>query len=173
MGRVGEHSGLEDGGQVGGGHAVEVGLGGKDGQEVENVEQQLSVERRELLDELLVGNDCSLPVKPTFPVDLDGGLFPVRTPMTMSQWLPEALVELQRHNGLRQLVEVAAQDVGGVVDGVAGPVESLSEAVWGVEYLLEVLDALCRAAQPEDAFDVGGCKSIRINRHHVNSIIKK
>lgn len=46
VGRVREHSGLEDGGQVGGGHAVEVGLGGKDGQEVEDVEQQLSVERR-------------------------------------------------------------------------------------------------------------------------------
>ena len=34
---MGEHSGLENGGQVGRGHAVLIGLGGEDGQEIQNI----------------------------------------------------------------------------------------------------------------------------------------
>lgn len=54
---VGEHAGLKDGGEVSGRHAILIGFGSKDGQEIENVEQQLLIERRQVANQLLVGGD--------------------------------------------------------------------------------------------------------------------
>lgn len=39
--------------------------------------------------------------------------------------------------------------------GVAHPIQAFSIPLGGVEYLLEILDALCRTVEAENAFDVG------------------
>lgn len=49
---------------------------------------------------------------------------------------------LQGNYGFRQIVEVAAQNVGGIVYGVARPVQALSVSWWSVEGELELLDPL-------------------------------
>ena len=52
-----EETGLEDGSKIGSGHFVQIGFGRKDGKEIENVQKQLTVERRQLGDEVLVDTD--------------------------------------------------------------------------------------------------------------------
>jgi hypothetical protein len=42
-------------------------------------------------------------------------------PCCPAQWFPELLVEIQRNDRLGEIVEVAAQDVGGIVDSVTVP----------------------------------------------------
>jgi hypothetical protein len=51
---MGEQSGLEDGGQIARIHPILVGFGSEDRQEVENIQEQLLVQRGELSNELLV-----------------------------------------------------------------------------------------------------------------------
>lgn len=75
-----------------------------------------------------------------------------------SQGLPEAFVEVERDDGFGELVEIAAQDICGIVYGVAGPVETLAIAIGRVEYRLKVLDTLCRATESKDSLDVDGCR---------------
>lgn len=79
----------------------------------------------------------------------------------------ELVVEVERNDGLRKLVEVPAEDVCGIMDRVATPIQALTIALWGVEGFTKFLDALLRAAEPEDALDVG-CWTILL----VNSNIK-
>ena len=55
--RVGQNSGLEDGSKVGRGHFVNIRFGSKDSEQVEDVEKQLAVERRQLLDTVLIDAD--------------------------------------------------------------------------------------------------------------------
>jgi hypothetical protein len=59
-----------------------------------------------------------------------------------SQWGSESLVEIEGHDGFRQLIEVSSQDVGSVVDSVASPIEALAISIGRVEGCLEVFDAL-------------------------------
>lgn len=148
---VGQHARLEDGGQIGGGHAILVGLGGKDGKEVEDVEQELLIQGRQFADQLLVGGDGLGVVKVLVRSAVgQGGV------LVDAQGFAEALVELEGDDGFGELIEVAAEDIGGVMDGVAGPVEAFSIALGGVKDVLEILDALGGAVEAEDAFDIGG-----------------
>lgn len=45
---------LEDSREVGGGHSVEIRLGCENREEIENIQKELSVERRQVFDELLI-----------------------------------------------------------------------------------------------------------------------
>jgi len=64
---------------------------------------------------------------------------------------------LQRYYGFREVVEVAAQNIGGVMYSIAGPIQAFSISWRGVERSLELLDAFFRARQPKDALYVGRC----------------
>ena len=151
---MGEHAGLEDGGEVGGGHAVLIGLGGKDGQEIENVEQQLLVERGQVANQLLVGGDGFGMV---VGFGLGGGDDSAGLGLIDAQGLAKLLVRVQGHDWLGELVEIAPEDVGGIVDGIAGPIQAFSVALGRIEDLLQVFDALRGAVEAKDAFHVGSC----------------
>ena len=61
--------------------------------------------------------------------------------LVVAQRLAEGVIVLQRNNGLREIVEVPAQDVRGVVHCVASPIESLAISWWGIECGLQLLDS--------------------------------
>jgi hypothetical protein len=61
--RVGDDSGLEDRGEILGGHLIQIGLCGEDGKKIEDVEEQLTVEWWELSDKFLIALDCGIQVK--------------------------------------------------------------------------------------------------------------
>jgi hypothetical protein len=42
------------------------------------------------------------------------------------------------------------------MDSISRPVKSFAITVWGIEYLLELLDTFSGAAQTENALDIGG-----------------
>lgn len=149
---MGEHSGLEYGGQVGGGHAVLVGLGGEYGQEIQDIQEQLLVQGRQVPNQLLIGGN-GLGVVVDF--GLGGGDDALGLALIDAQWLAKLFVKIQGHDRFRQLVQIATEDVGGIVHGVTGPVQTFPVAFGGVEYFLEVLDALRGTVKAEDAFDVG------------------
>jgi hypothetical protein len=115
---VRQHAGLEDGGQILRRHAVLIRLGRKYGEQVEEVQQQLAVQGRQLGYELLVPDDGGVHVK---VLDELGPLFVGPRLGRPAQWFPELLIEIQRHNWLREVVEVTAQDVGGIMDRVTIP----------------------------------------------------
>lgn len=71
------------------------------------------------------------------------------------QGLTKLFVKLQRNDRLGQLVQIAAQDVGGIVDSIPGPVQAFSIPFGGVEDLLEILDAFCRSVKTKDTFHIG------------------
>lgn len=104
--RVGNQTRLEDGRQVRCWHQINVRFGGEDGKKIEDVEQQLAVERRQLADQLLVGFDRLCLI--------DGFVAPKR--------LTKTIVVIKRDDWFRELVEISPQDIGSIVNGVAGPV---------------------------------------------------
>jgi hypothetical protein len=67
----------------------------------------------------------------------------------------EAFVELERDNGFGQLVEVSAKDIGGIMNGIATPVEPLAVAIGRVKGIAQFLDALFGTTQTKDSLDVG------------------
>lgn len=154
---MGEHAGLEDGGEIGRGHAILVGFGGKDGQEIENVEQQLLVEWGEVANQLLVGGDGFGMV---VGFGLGGGDDSLGLGLIDAQGLAKLLVNVQRHDWLGQLVQIAPEDVGGIVDGIAGPIQAFSVALGRIEDLLQVFDTLSGAVEAKDAFNVGSCNPL-------------
>ena len=91
---------------------------------------------------------------------LGGGDDALRLALVDAQRLAELFVKIQGHDGFGQLVEIATENVGGIVHGVTGPVQAFPVAFGGVEDLLEVLDALCGAVEAEDALDVGCWSSV-------------
>lgn len=62
--------------------------------------------------------------------------------LVISQRLTKGIIVLQRNNGLWEVVEVATQNIGCVVHGVACPVEAFAVAWRGVKCSLELLDSL-------------------------------
>lgn len=116
---VGEHARLEYGGEVGGGHAILVGFGGKDGQEIENIKQQLLVERGQVANQLLVGGDGFGMV---VGFGLGSGDDTLGLGLIDAQGLAKLLVNIQGHDWFGQLVQIAPKDVGGIVDRIAGPI---------------------------------------------------
>ena len=152
--RVGEHAGLEDGGKVLWVHPVLVGLGGEDSEEVEDIEQELPIQGWKFGDELLVLFDSALHVE---VVDELGPLALARGLGGRAlQRCPKLFIQVYGHDGLGEVVEIAAKDVGGIVDGVSGPIEAFAVLVGRVEKRLELLDALFRAAETKNAFNTGG-----------------
>jgi hypothetical protein len=119
---------LEDCGEIGRRHLVQVGLGSEYGKQVENVEQQLAVQGRELGDQLLVSFDGGINAEVA-----NGRALAVHGSdclrLVVSNWVPKAIVELQGYDGLGQLIEIASENVCSVMDGVAGPVESLAISI--------------------------------------------
>jgi hypothetical protein len=69
--------------------------------------------------------------------------------------LAEALVEFQGNDGFGQLVQVSTEDVGGIMNGVSGPIQALSVTFGGVKNLLEILDTLGGSIESENALDIG------------------
>jgi hypothetical protein len=59
--------------------------------------------------------------------------------------IPERVIMLQRYYRLREIVEVAAQNIGGVMYSIAGPIQTFSIAGWGVKGSPELFDALLGA----------------------------
>lgn len=141
---MGEHARLENSGKVLRGHAILVRLGGKDGEQVENVEEKLAVQGRQLGDELLVLFNGALFVK---VVDKLGSLGVSRSLCGgATQRVAESFVQVEGDDWLRKIVEVSAQDVGGIVNCVSVPDEALAVSIGRVEDELELLYALFRAA---------------------------
>ena len=137
--RVRDQAGLEDGGKVFGIHPVQLRFGGKDGQQVQDVEQELAVERGQLGDEPLV--------------DLDG-IGSEEFFRLHRQRISESVVEVERNDRFRQLVEVPSQNIRRIMHRVTGPIQTLPVLFGGVKNGLEVLDSLCGAIQSEDTFNV-------------------
>jgi hypothetical protein len=63
MMRMGQHAGLEDGRQVLRVHPIVVRLGSKNREQIENVQKQLSIQRGQLCDEVLVSGDGIIHVE--------------------------------------------------------------------------------------------------------------
>lgn len=150
-----QHSRLEDRSQVLGRHPVLVRFGSKDGQQVENVEEELAVKRRQLCDEVLVLDNGLVLVEvilELWSLGVANGLF-----RGALEGLSEFFVEVQWDDGLGEVVEVSSKHIRGVVHGVSVPDQTFSISVGRVKNQLQLLDALFRAAQTEDALDAGCC----------------
>jgi len=63
---VREKTWLKDGGKILRGHLVQIRLGRKHGEQIEDVKQQLSVERRELGDQGLIGTNGVVGIEMAF-----------------------------------------------------------------------------------------------------------
>lgn len=64
--------------------------------------------------------------------------------LMMPQWIAESVVEIEGDNGLWELVEIASQDVGSIMDSIASPIETLTIALRRVESSLQLFDTtLC------------------------------
>lgn len=157
--RMREDPGLKDGGEIRGGHFIHIGLCRKHGEQVEDIQQELAVERRQGLDLVLIYAHCGVRIESTnrWILPFNGAN---RFGLVVPQRLTEGVIMLQRNNGLGEVVKVATQDVGGIVHRVACPVEAFAVAWRGIECSLELLDSLFRAGQSEDAFDIGGCGAL-------------
>lgn len=99
---VRQHAWLKDGSQILRVHAVFVCLGCENSQEIQNVEQQLSVQGRQLLDELLVLDDSAINVEVVDELRTisitDGGLG------CAAKGISELLVQIERYDGLWEVV---------------------------------------------------------------------
>lgn len=76
-----------------------------------------------------------------------------------SQRIAELFIQIQRNDGLRQIVEVASEDIGSVVYRVSVPNEALAVSIGRVENAFELFDALFGATEAENAFDTSSCRN--------------
>ena len=74
--------------------------------------------------------------------------------LVVSKRFSEALIEFKWNDGLRELIEVSAQNVRCIVHSVAGPVQAFTVAVGRVKRDLELLDALLAPSQPKNTLDI-------------------
>lgn len=88
--------------------------------------------------------------------------------LMIPQWIAEPLIKFQRNYRLRQLVEVASENVRGIVDCISSPVQTFAIAVWAVESDLELLDALLASGKSEDALNIScyARESARLEARH-------
>jgi hypothetical protein len=152
---MGDHSRLEDRGQVVRRHAILVGLGREHSEEVEDVEEKLLVQRRKFNDQALVGIHGLCVVEFVGVVARLLAFFYLL--LVDAQRIAETFVELQGYDGLGQLVQVSAKYVGGIVNSIPGPIQSFSISLGGVKDLLEILNALGRSIESKNTFHIGGC----------------
>lgn len=121
-----------------GGHAIHVTLAGKDGQQIQDVEEEVLVCGRHRCDQETI---C-----------LGGRLYIERL---LDHDVSEFAVELQWHDWLRHLVEIASKNASSVVHAVLVPFDALSIPRRRVKYLLKLSHALLRACNSKDALNVG------------------
>jgi len=81
----------------------------------------LTIQGRKLCDELLVGRNRRVVLTKAeinrlrFAIGLRGALRP-------AQGIAKSIIEVKGYDGFRELIQVSAKDVGGIVDSVSGPV---------------------------------------------------
>jgi hypothetical protein len=123
---------LEDGRQICRGHLVQIGFAREDGQQVQNVQQELAIEWRQLSHELLVHcNRCLLIEMAharTLRFYLTHGLR-----LVVPQWISKALVEAQRDYRFWQLIKVPPENIRRIVHCETSPVEAFAISIWRVE----------------------------------------
>jgi hypothetical protein len=152
---VGKETWLKDGSKICRGHLVQIRLGREDSQKVEDVQEQLSIERWELSDEALVSANSLVWIERPG----DGSLqvhWSHSLSLMVSQRIAESVIEVEGDYRLGQLVEISAQDVCRIVHSIASPVQSFAVAIWRIKGKFQLLDSLFRATQPKDALDIGG-----------------
>lgn len=138
VGWMGEHAWLENGSQVLRVHAVNVGLGGEDGEQVQDIKHQLAIEWRQLSNQLLVSEDGGVHVEifdKLGAIGITCGL-----PSGSFQRFSKLLIQFERDHRLREVVEVATEDIGGIVNCVPIPHQPLAVSVWRIEDVFEFLD---------------------------------
>jgi hypothetical protein len=153
--RVREQSRLEDSCQIRGGHLVQIGLAGKHRKQVQDIQQQLAIKRRQFCDQGLEDPNSSVRLE----VAYRRALCIHRTNclrLVILQRVAEALVEFQGDNRFGELVEISSQNVGRVVHGISSPVEPFAIAIRRVERDLQFLDALLATGKTEDTLNIGG-----------------
>lgn len=137
VGGMREHAWLENGGQVLRVHAINVGLGGEDGEQIQDIKHQLAIEWRHLGDQLLIPDDGSVHIKifdKLGAVGVASGL-----PSGTVQRVSKLLIQFERDYRLREVVEVATEDIGGIVNRVSIPHQPFAVPVWRVEYMFKFL----------------------------------
>lgn len=146
---VRQHARLEDSSQIAASHAILIGLGCKYCKKIENIQQQLSIEWRELSDKALVLKNDAIHIllRPWLATVVH---------RVLSKRLSKPVVKVQWDNWLGKLVQVSAKHVGGIVHRVSFPIQALSISVWRVECLAEFFNALFRTTQAENSLDIGG-----------------
>lgn len=153
-----EHARLENGSQVLRRHAVLISLGSENGEQIKNVEEQLAVQWRQDLDQLLVfvnGLGLVKVVGQLSALDIAHSL------LSMSlERLSKLLIQIQWNHRLGKVVEVAPKNVSRVVHRVTVPNETLAISIGRVKCQFQFLDALLGAAQTKDAFYAGGCNDM-------------
>lgn len=150
---VRQHAGLENGRQILRVHAVLIGFGSKNGQQIQNVKKQLFVKRGQFGNYLLVFDNGSSLVK-VFN-ELRTICIADCLLCSPSKGVAEFLVQVQRHYRLGQVVEISSEYRGGIVDGVSVPDEPLAISIRRIEYRLELLDSFLGPIQSKDAFNTG------------------
>lgn len=171
VGGVGEHAGLEDGCEILGRHPIQVRLGGKHGEQIKDVQQQLAVQGREFRDELLISRYGRTFVKGLGRLrrlgvagSLGSGPF---------QRFSELLIEIQRNHRFGEVIEVATEDVGGIMNCVTVPNEAFSVPIRGVKQGLQLLDSLFGPVKAEDALNLGRFETVssgpRVERYRMDA----
>jgi hypothetical protein len=67
----------------------------------------------------------------------------------------EAFIEFQGDNRLGKLIEISSQDVGSIVHGVPGPVQTFAIPIRRVERDFKLFDTFFTSRKTKDAFHVG------------------
>lgn len=104
----------------------------------------MSVQRRQSLDLVLIGAHSGVWIETshrrllTFAGAYSLGLMAFER-------IPERVIVLQWYDRFREVVEVASQNVGGVVYSIPGPVQTFSIARRGVKGSPQLFDALLGA----------------------------
>lgn len=70
-----------------------------------------------------------------------------------TQWIAKLFIQVQRNDGLGQVVQVSAENISSVVYCVAIPNKTLAVSIGGVENALELFYALLGTAEAENAFN--------------------
>jgi len=75
--------------------------------------------------------------------------------LVIPNWAPEAFVKFEWNDWFRELVEITSKDVGGIMDGIACPVESFAKSIRRVKGSLELFDALFGSGKSKDTLYIG------------------
>lgn len=117
--RMGQHAGLEDSCEVVRVHSILVRLCGKYRKQIKDVKEKLAIQGGKLGDELLVLCDRVVHIEvlnKLWSLSIGTGLLG-----SPSQRFTKLLVQIQGHDWLREVVEVAPEHVGGIVNSITIP----------------------------------------------------